>query len=146
MTPPSPHPEIRILLALYRSEPYLREQLDSFAAQDWPNWSLIVSDDGIGLDGSQVILDEFAAAHPERRIERRRGPERGFAPNFLSLLAGLPEGTTHAALSDHDDVWFPDKLSRAMAAIEAHPIDRPVLYCAATTVCDSALNPLHPSS
>lgn len=139
-------PEIRILLALYRSEAYLREQLDSLAAQDWPNWSLTVSDDGIGLDGSQAILDDFAKAHPQRRIERRRGPERGFAPNFLSLLAGLPEDCGHAALSDHDDVWFPDKLSRAMRALEAYPDDHPVLYCAATTVCDSALTPLHGSS
>lgn len=138
-------PEIAILLAVYRGALHLQAQLDSFVAQTHAAWHLTVSDDSPEDDGSAEILDAFARDYPERIIDRRIGPKQGFAQNFLSLLATVPPDVPLAALSDQDDVWFPDKLTRGAAALAAVPPEVPALYCASTVVCDEGLTPLGPS-
>jgi glycosyltransferase involved in cell wall biosynthesis len=143
--PPIAPPRVAILLALYNGAAHLAEQLDSYAAQSLPDWALIVSDDG-STDGTGAILDRFAAAHPDRRITRQAGPGQGFVRNFFSLLRSVPADVPHAALSDQDDVWFPDKLARAVAALAAVPPGVPGLYCAGSLICDAALRPLGESA
>ena len=98
-------PPVRILLATWNGARYLQAQLDSYLAQDHDNWALWVSDD-LSTDGTWEILQAFAARHPEREIVLKRGPGRGSAANFLSLLCDpeLPVGPV--ALSDQDDVWL----------------------------------------
>ena len=49
-------PQIAILLCTYQGQRFLQEQLDSFAAQSYPNWELWVSDDG-SKDGTHDILE-----------------------------------------------------------------------------------------
>lgn len=138
---PSTLPEVCILLGLHQGERFLQEQLDSYAAQDHQAWSLLVSDDG-SRDRGPDLIQAFAAAQPGHRIVLRPGPCLGFARNFLTLLQAVPETVPYAALSDQDDVWFPDKLSRAVEALAALPADRPALYCAATLVCTEDLAPI----
>lgn len=138
-------PEVVILLALYRGARHLRAQLDSYVAQTHGAWRLIVSDDSPEDDGSGAILEAFAEDHPERIREWCIGPKQGFAQNFLSLLAAVPPDAPLAALSDQDDVWFPNKLTRGVTALAAIPPEVPALYCASTMVCDEELIPLGPS-
>jgi glycosyltransferase involved in cell wall biosynthesis len=140
----APGPRVCILLALYNGAAHLRAQLDSYAAQSHDNWRLVVSDDG-SEDGSAALLEAFARAHPGR-LTCRPGPGRGFVRNFLTLLQAVPAEADLAALSDQDDVWFPDKLARACAALEAMPPGRPALYCAATLICRDDLTPIGPSA
>jgi len=141
---PDGDPEVCILLGLYQGAPYLRAQLDSYAAQSHANWSLLVSDDGSD-DAGPEILDAFAAAHPGHTITRRAGPGRGFARNFLSLLQAVPAHVPYAALSDQDDVWYPQRLARAVALLATVPGDIPALYCARTMIGDEQLKELGPS-
>lgn len=135
-------PEVVILLALYRGVRHLRAQLDSYVGQSHTNWCLVVSDDSPEDDGSEAILEAFSQHHPDRILARCIGPQQGFAQNFLSLLAAVPPHAPLAALSDQDDVWFPDKLARGAVALEAIPPEVPALYCASTVVCDEDLTPL----
>lgn len=138
-------PEVCILLAVYNGATHLNEQLQSFAAQNHTEWSLIASDDGSSDDSLTQIAD-FAAQHPERNIRCRPGPKKGFVRNFLSLLQAVPSTTAFAALSDQDDIWFPDKLKRAIAALSSVPESSPAIYCAATLICQDDLTPLGPST
>ncbi|MGX9353383.1 glycosyltransferase (plasmid) [Shimia sp. W99] len=138
-------PEVVILLALYRSARHLRAQLDSYVEQSHATWRLIVSDDSPEDDGSGAILEAFAKKHPERLMEMLIGPKQGFAQNFLSLLAAVPPNVPLVALSDQDDVWFPDKLARGAAALAEIPPGVPALYCASSVVCEEDLTPLGPS-
>lgn len=133
-----PSDEVCILLGLYQGAKYLQDQLDSFTAQSWTNWSLIVSDDG-STDESDAIVERFVAAHPEHRISCKPGPGQGFARNFLSLLQLVPKDVPYAALSDQDDVWFPNKIERAVEHLSSIPADQPALYCARTMICDAHL-------
>lgn len=52
----------------------------------------------------------------------------------------LPPGIV--ALSDQDDVWLPEKLTRALIEIGQFPNDEPVLYCAQSRYVDANLTPI----
>lgn len=132
-------PVIRILLATRNGAAHLQEQLDSYLTQDHDRWALWVSDDGSD-DGTWALLERFRDAHPDREIRLLRGPGRGAAANFLSLLThpDLPPGPV--ALSDQDDVWMPHRLSRAWAVLGTDPA--PALYGATTIETAPDLTPL----
>ncbi|MGV6848836.1 MAG: glycosyltransferase [Marinibacterium sp.] len=112
-----PAPTVRILLATYNGARFLDAQLDSYLTQDHDGWGLWVSDDG-STDGTWERLRAFRDAHPEREIVLKRGPGRGAAANFLSLLTDpdLPPGPV--ALSDQDDVWMPHRLSLGLSGLD----------------------------
>lgn len=133
--------EVTILLATLNGEATLKDQLQSFLNQTHRSWHLVASDDGSN-DRTAQLLEGFAAATGGRSVELHMGPRRGFARNFLHLLCVAKASSGFAALSDQDDVWLPQKLSRALAALEMAPEDRPALYCGRTWICDSSLRPL----
>ncbi|MAC82279.1 MAG: glycosyl transferase [Rhodobacteraceae bacterium] len=128
---------VRILLATRNGSRFLQAQLDSYLAQDHGNWALWVSDDG-STDGTWEMLEAFRAAHPQREIVLKRGPGRGSAANFLSLMCDpdLPVGPV--ALSDQDDVWKPERLSVGLSGLDrAHP----TVSAAHTVETDAELRP-----
>lgn len=138
MSPTPAEPHIAILLASYRGGSFLGEQLASLVAQSHQNWSLIISDDG-STDDTIAIATAFAATRPEGQVRLISGPKAGATQNFLHLLQAAPAGVM-LAFSDQDDVWFPDKLTRAIRALQPH--SGPAHYAARTIICDDALNEL----
>lgn len=134
---------VHILLATYNGAAHLQAQLDSYLRQDHGDWALWVSDDGSG-DGTWDLLEQFRAAHPERDIRLLRGPGRGAAANFMSLLCHPDLPPVTVALSDQDDVWLPHRLSRALERIGpgGDPRTPPVLYGSTTIETDPDLVPL----
>jgi len=98
---------ISIALCTYNGARFLREQLASYVAQERMPDELVVCDDG-STDDTLAILRQFADSAPfEVRIELN--PEKlGVARNF-SRAIGLCSGDV-IALSDQDDIWFPNKL------------------------------------
>ena len=135
---PRPGPRhVTILLATYNGAALLKPQLTSFIGQTHDDWSLLVSDDG-STDGTRTIIQEFAKAHPSRRITLIRGPERGSAQNFLSLLRAAGRAP-FVAFADQDDLWLKHKLSRAVSLIGRE--DRPTIYGSRTIIADQNLAP-----
>ena len=65
---------VSIALAAYNGQRYIREQLDSFAAQTRLPDQLIVCDDGSN-DRTVVIAEEFAAGAPFP-VTLTRNPKR----------------------------------------------------------------------
>lgn len=128
---------ITILLCTFNGAAHLEAQLQSYLTQTHSAWDLWVSDDG-SIDGTKVMLREFQRDYGlGRDIRIVDGPQRGSAKNFLSLLChpDLPPGMI--ALSDQDDVWMPQKLSRAVAALRrTGPV---ALYGAQSLHCDRGL-------
>lgn len=135
------YPDVVIVMCTYNGGRWLRAQLDSFAAQDLTNWALVVSDDG-SSDDSCDIVRAFAQDHPvtlHMAAQAQMGhdqtgqdqttlaPPQRAARNYMQTLmrADLPLGPdTYVALADQDDIWRPDKLSHAIAALRA--LDEPV--------------------
>lgn len=135
-----------ILLAIYNGAAHLEEQVQSFAGQTRTDWDMIVSDDG-SSDGSLEILTEtIRSLSPHHQVHLMTGPGCGFVRNFFHLLRQAPADVGWAALSDQDDVWFPEKLARATEALATLPAGQPGLYCARSLICDETLNPIRVST
>jgi glycosyltransferase involved in cell wall biosynthesis len=134
-------PSVIIVLGTYQGEQFLREQLESIAAQTHRNWRLLVSDDG-STDRTRAIVREFGAAlESDSQLMLVEGPRRGCVANFLSAICDAPEADYYA-FCDQDDIWETDKLGRALSILQARPSGRPALYCGRTRVVDSTGQPM----
>lgn len=129
-------PHVAILMCTYNGAAYLREQLDSFVAQSFSNWSLYVSDDA-STDQTHEILAEYQRRWVDHRLVVFKGPCRGFAANFIALIRKSELNADYFAFSDQDDVWFSDKLSRSVNRLEAFTDETPALYCSRTRLTNA---------
>jgi glycosyltransferase involved in cell wall biosynthesis len=94
---------------------YLEEQLKSFTLQRRPPDELVVCDDG-SQDSTLEILDSFSK-QASFAVRVHSNPARiGYVKNFEQAIRRC-DGEV-IALSDQDDIWYPDKLSRLCAALE----------------------------
>jgi glycosyltransferase involved in cell wall biosynthesis len=134
-------PKVAILLCTYQGQKYLHEQLNSFVAQTHKNWELWVSDDG-SKDGTHAILAEAIKDWAPGKISVHNGPQEGFCANFLSLTCKADIKADYYAYSDQDDIWKPEKLARAVAALKTVPQGVPALYCSRTRVVDADDKPI----
>ncbi|UWQ06609.1 glycosyltransferase [Aliiroseovarius crassostreae] len=137
----SDHPKrTLILLATYNGGKYLRAQLDSFLAQTNDQWDLLVSDDGSSDDTLEILTGFKAQVSGRHEVTLLSGPQKGCAQNFLSLIRHVPEGTGFLMFSDQDDVWLPEKIARAQAALAGEGGQhQPVLYAAGSLVSNETL-------
>ncbi len=133
--------KIVVLLSSYNGEKFIKEQIDSILNQDITKemeLQLLVRDDG-SKDGTHEILNEY---QEKGMLTWYTGENLRPAKSFWHLVHHAPE-SEYYAFCDQDDVWFPDKLSRAVRRMEQHPQkDKPMLYCSAVTVTDADLNPI----
>lgn len=139
ITPPTVH----ILLATYQGAEYLQEQLESIACQTHKNWTLTVSDDG-STDGTLGIIRNFAD-RMDQLVTLLRGPGKGATANFFHLINAVNADTPDDLFSfcDQDDVWLPEKLSRAVYyhVHQEAPSCQPLMYCGRTQLVDASLSP-----
>lgn len=101
-------PVISILVPLYNTpEPFLRQLLDSFAAQTAPNGQLCLADasDDAHRPAVQAAVEAFRAAHPGCVVVYAAIENKGIAQN-TNGAADLAEGE-YMALCDHDDLLAP---------------------------------------
>jgi rhamnosyltransferase len=99
---------ISIAMGTYNGERFLKQQLDSFAAQSLLPAELVVCDDG-SSDRTIDILKEFAAQAPFLVRIHRNETNLGYRANFLKCAARCRGDLI--AFSDQDDVWRPYKLA-----------------------------------
>lgn len=129
---------VAVLMAVRNGADWLPDQLSSLATQSHRDWSLMVGDDR-SSDNSAEIIHDFAMAHPNVPVRLFPGPNKGFQSNFLSLLQKVSPSAAFVAFADQDDVWKPNKLKAAIAALTKMPKDKPALYCGRTEVSDANL-------
>ena len=128
-------PRISIAMATYNGAKYLREQLDSIAAQTLLPYELVICDDG-STDATLDIAEQFAAeAEFSVRIYRNE-TNLGYADNFLKA-ASLCEGDW-VAFCDQDDVWISEKL----AVVSTEISDNILMVVHSAKVVDDRLTPL----
>ncbi|MFU9138957.1 glycosyltransferase family 2 protein [Erwinia tasmaniensis] len=130
---------ISILFCSYNGEKYLREQIDSIISQTHSNWTIYISDDG-SSDSTLKIIEEYIKKLPKNKIYLLKGPSKGFAANFLSLLRNKDIHSPYYAFSDQDDIWFDTRLERALKLVkqaEQTTRDTCVLYGGRTKLIDA---------
>ena len=134
-------PRVAVLMAVFQGARFLPAQLASLRAQSGVDLDLWISRD---CDGEEVgrILEEYRPAFGAGRFHLRAGPQRGAAANFLSLVFDETIRADYFAYADQDDVWEPDKLARAVAALERLPAAVPALYGSRSRLIDEEGRPL----
>jgi glycosyltransferase involved in cell wall biosynthesis len=111
-------PRVSIAMATYNGARFIREQLDSFAAQTLLPDELVVCDDG-STDATVDIVETFASKAPFS-VKVYRNPEHlDFTRNFekaFSLCSG-----DIVFFSDQDDVWFPRRIQKIVSEFAMCP-------------------------
>ena len=114
------NPRVSVICIFFDEERFLAEAIDSVLAQDFPNFELLLVDDG-SQDASAQIARDYAARDPQRirYLEHPAHANRGMsATRNLGLAAARGE---YVAMIDGDDVWEPAKLSQQVAILDREP-------------------------
>jgi glycosyltransferase involved in cell wall biosynthesis len=108
-------PLVSICSQVLNQKDWLKEMLQSVVDQTYPNWELLIVDDGSTEDIKSVI-----ESFNDKRIKYYRFDER----------KGIPFGTNHAikqaqgkyiCLMAADEIYWKDKLKEQVAYLEANP-------------------------
>jgi glycosyltransferase involved in cell wall biosynthesis len=110
--------KVSIAMTTYNGAKYLREQLESFSAQERLPDELIVCDD-MSNDQSIEILLKFARTAPFKVEIVRNESNLGYTRNFEKAIY-LCTGSL-IFLSDQDDVWSANKLRVVENEFELRP-------------------------
>lgn len=111
-------PSVSVVMATYNGEKYIREQIDSILNQSYPVHELIIQDD-CSTDATPAICRDYASRHPNVSFFQNER-NLGFNDNFRT--AAMRATGDLVALSDDDDVWFPTKIEKQVAAIGDHDL------------------------
>jgi len=98
---------VSIAMATFNGEKYLREQLDSLAAQTILPYELVVTDDG-STDRTLEIVEAFSMSTNILVKVYQNGERLGPAENFLKAASLC--SADFVAFCDQDDVWIKSKL------------------------------------
>lgn len=101
---------VSIIMPAYNCEKYLRDAIKSVIGQTYPNWELIVIDDG-SKDNTAAIVDDFVKSDPRIRLVKNG--------RNLGVSAARNRGISLAngdwiAFLDSDDIWDRAKLEKQM--------------------------------
>lgn len=112
-------PGVSVVLIFFNEERFLGEAIDSVVAQTYPDFELLLCDDG-SADGSAELARRAASDDPRIRLLTHPGnANRGAAATRnLGLTAARAD---RVAFLDADDVWSHHKLAEQMALLDAHP-------------------------
>lgn len=131
--------KVQILLSTYNGEKYLREQLNSFInLENYNQVKVLIRDDG-STDGTCNILKEY---HERHGFEVLKGENIGVNKSIMELLQKCDLKCDYFALSDQDDVWLKDKITKALTVLENEDHKIPLLFASCSQVVDCELNPI----
>ncbi len=107
-------PLVSVITPTFNRASLLAEAIDSVLQQTYPNWELIIWD-----DGSTDATPSLAGKHADPRIRWYGDINRGKC-HALNRSLAKARGEFVAILDD-DDIWRPDKLRRQVESMVRHP-------------------------
>src|SRR5262245_5555525 len=106
-------PRVSVIIPTFNCERFLRKTIDSALSQTYRDFELIVVDDG-STDDTQALVAGYGDS-----ISYFYQPNQGAsAARNLALSRACGE---FIAYLDADDLWEPQKLSRQVEFLDAHP-------------------------
>jgi len=109
-------PLVSVLMAVYNSERYLAQAIESILNQTLREFELLILDDG-STDRSLAILQRYAAQDARIQIQSREN--RGISQTRNQLLQ-MAEAELIAVM-DSDDVALPERLAKQMTFLQQQP-------------------------
>ncbi|WP_411732863.1 glycosyltransferase family 2 protein [Paeniglutamicibacter sp.] len=112
---------VAVVIPVFNAMPYLRELLESLAAQDLDPalFEVIAVDDG-STDGAAQVLQDFGAHHPNWRVIRQRNSGWPGQPRNVGIAASTSD---YVFFADADDVLGSETLRRMVAFADEHQVD-----------------------
>lgn len=107
-----------IAMCTYNGGRFLRDQLDSIAAQTLPPDELVICDDG-STDDTVAIAEDFRVRSDFKVHLSVNETRLGVTRNFSQAIAACTGDLIF--LSDQDDVWLPNKLQQLTICFEERP-------------------------
>lgn len=111
-------PPARVAICMTTFNPKVElfeRQINSIINQQEKSWQLIINDD-CSDEASYRIIQQIAKK--DARIHVYQNTENlGFYYNFETVLSYVGNQFEYVALSDQDDIWYPQKLSRLLDKI-----------------------------
>lgn len=105
-----------IAMATYKPDHgRFERQIESIRNQNYPHWICIVCDDASSPEHLQIIKSILGDDRRFFLIENQR--RQGAYRNFERCLERIPAQAKYVALSDQDDFWYPNKLTRTLAGL-----------------------------
>jgi glycosyltransferase involved in cell wall biosynthesis len=109
-------PEVSIIMPVLNGERYIRQSIESIAAQTYRDYELVVIDDG-STDRTREIVESFRGRMTIRYIHHAQN--QGIARSMNDgVRASQGEYITFL---DHDDIWFPRMLATQVGYLNTHP-------------------------
>ena len=110
-------PAVSIILPTYNRAHFLAKAFESIGSQTFPDWELIVVDDG-STDGTRELATELLSGLPQssRYIFQNNQGAYGARNTGLEQARGK-----YVAFFDSDDQWLPHHLQRCAEALDANP-------------------------
>jgi glycosyltransferase involved in cell wall biosynthesis len=99
---------ISVAMATFNGQRFIREQLDSLAAQQHLPSELVIADDA-SSDKTVAIAEQFAKAAPFTVHIHRHDKRLGYRANFMRAASLCTSDVI--AFCDQDDIWSPQKLA-----------------------------------
>ncbi|WP_458718170.1 glycosyltransferase [Pseudomonas gregormendelii] len=116
-------PKCLVLLAAYNGMQWISEQVDSILQQSGVSVTLLISVDR-STDGTEEWVSHLASVNPNVRHLQHGEKFGGAARNFFRLINEAPlDSFDYFAFADQDDIWSPEKLSRAFECITTEGAD-----------------------
>ena len=129
--------KIIIMLSTFNGEKYIDEQLNSIYNQDVVgDITIYVRDDGSNDNTINKINDWQQKMNI---IWADSSEELGAAKSFWYLFTTAPKGDMYA-FCDQDDIWYSDKLSRAISSLKEKK--KAAMYFSNSQKVDEQLNPI----
>lgn len=108
--------KVSIITPSYNCSGYIEETIKSIQGQTYQNWELLITDD-CSSDNSVEIISSYADKDPRIKIfQLEKNSGAGVARNNSIKEA---KGR-YIAFCDSDDCWYPDKLEKQIAFMEAN--------------------------
>ncbi|WP_122448553.1 glycosyltransferase family 2 protein [Pseudomonas viridiflava] len=110
-------PKVAVLLAAYNGMAWIEAQLDSILKQTNVCVSVFISVD-TSSDGTEAWCADYAQHHVNITLLPPAGQFGGASRNFFRLIQDVDFSSfDYVAFSDQDDIWYQDKLERALSTL-----------------------------
>lgn len=113
---------VSVVLPAYNAERFLREAIDSVLNQTYPNFELIIINDGSTDHTEEIIL-----SYSDSRIKYVRNEQNLKLIKTLNKGVGLAQGK-YIARMDADDISLPERFEEEVRYLEEHP-DVDIVSC-----------------
>jgi glycosyltransferase involved in cell wall biosynthesis len=110
-------PRVSVVLPVYNGAPWVAGAIESIQRQTYPDWELLILDDG-STDGSFHVCSQLAERDPRIRL-LRHDSNMGLAA-AMTHLCGNVKGE-YVAVQEQDDISLPHRLEREVNALDEKP-------------------------